>query len=134
MTAQPLPVFHENVALVQDLLRELEHEYRWAYGVAHTKSVGDDVKVAGGTSDPTMTVLLSKRTARRACEEANQAVLEAEKSARDALAQLSKALKLVEPPPRFEPTRYKADVTRADLREARAAQIRRTLRGEAIPD
>lgn len=134
MTAEKIPVFSEHIELVRDLLLELRTEYRWAYGVSHAKSVGDEVKVSGGTSDPTMTVLLSKRSARRACEEANQAVLDAEKDVRDALARLSKALRLVEPPPRFEPLRYKADATRADMREAREAQLRRRLRGEGVPE
>jgi hypothetical protein len=134
VTANPVRVLEEHASVVQQLVAELTKEYRWAHGVAHARSVGDDVKVVTSTSDPTMTVLLSKRAARRACEDANQALVDCEKGINAALSQIGAALKLSDPPPTFEPLRYKADATRADLAEARAAKLRRIGRGEDVPE
>lgn len=121
--------------MVVMMLKELQREYRWAHGVAHSPGVGDDVKVATGSpSDPTGSVLLSKRSARRALEDASTTLTKCEKLVNGSLGGLSKALRIVDPAPRFEPLRYKADATRADIAEARAAQLRRYARGEGVPE
>jgi hypothetical protein len=135
VTAPTPAVFEEQCAMVVMMLKELQQEYRWAHGVAHSPAVGDDVKVATGSpSDPTATVLLSKRSARRSLEDAAQALTKCEKLVNGSLGSLSKALRLVDPTPRFEPLRYKADATRADIAEARQAQARRYARGEGVPE
>lgn len=134
MTASTPTAFVEHCKMVAGMFAELEREYQWAHGVAHNKSVGDEVRIGDGVGDPTMTVLLSKRRVRRACEDANQAVLDCEKSLNAAINKLSSALHIVEPAPRFEPSRYRAEATRADIREALEAQERRYTRGEAVPE
>lgn len=126
--------FDRDVAQLVEELKELAVEYRWTHGVAMNKSQGDTVKVAAGTSDPTVSVFLSKRGSRRACEKANQAVVDADKAVRAALGGLGRALALADPAPGFEPLRYKADATRADIAEAREAQARRFARGEGVPE
>jgi hypothetical protein len=116
------------------LLAEAEQEYRWAHGVAHARSVTDEVAVSTSTSDPTGNVVLSKRGTRKACEGAARDVKDAQDALKAAIKGLSAALRLVDPKPRFEPLRYKADATRKDIAQARAAQLRRRHRGEEVPE
>lgn len=134
MTAPTPADFDAACDEVVSFLREAQTEYRWAHGVAHSRTVGDEVKVTASRSDPVGSILLSKRSTRKACERAMRDIKDARDAVDAAIKGLNSALHLVDPKPRFEPLRYKADATRADITEAREAQMRRREQGEAVPD
>jgi len=134
LTAPSVSDFEYNLAELGVLVAEVAETYRWAHGVAHARTVSDEVAVATSSSDMTGNIVLSKNGTRRACERAARDVRDAKDSLEQAIKGLNAALHLADPKPRFEPLRYKADATRADIANAHAAQARRRQRGEAIPE
>lgn len=134
MTAPTPREFQLHLAELGVLIAEADETYRWAHGVAHARSVSDEVSVSTSSSDMTGNIVLSKARTRRACSEAVRQVKDAHDALELAIKGLNSALHLVDPKPRFEPLRYKADATRADIAESHAAQLRRRHRGEAVPE
>ena len=117
-------------------LRTIKTEYRWVHGAAFSRAVADEAKVqVTSPNDPTGELAtdrgrsLMRRQMYRASEAVEEALTE--------LSRATGALRSAAPPDpggiRFEALRNPRSASRADLAEARAAQERRELRGEAIP-
>lgn len=130
--------FEKECRTVVQFLGYLAHEYRWAYGVAHSKQVGTNalgVRIkTSDPPDPTFSGMNGHHKLRDVLEEACTNISETRRHVQDDVHDVRRALFKDEVPhgPLFDALRNPRTATRADKREAREAQMRRRERRESI--
>lgn len=134
MTALPPPELDYLLAEIRMLTRSISHEYRWVHGAAHARTVGEEAKVATTSpSDPTGSIAVDSRDKGRmraqlyrTIEDARRALAELEHASASLRAGAARDPGGV----RFEALRYPRTALQEELKDSRAAKVRREERGE----